>query len=138
MTTIQQARQIVGNQIGLPETFDGSVAAYRELTPQKQIELNQAVLRYVLANPANFLPAQVAVARTQVSNSANYQYDETSNASAFWEEFESQVTRAATAVASVGEGALTSVSLVGNLLPALVIVGIVVLALPYIRQAAKE
>ena len=138
MTSIQQARQIVGNQIGLPQSFDGSVAAYRELPAQKQVELNQAVLRYILANPANFLPAQVKVASQQVDASGNYKIEESNPVATFWDEFENQAVRVASSVASVGEGVVSSVSIVGNLLPVLVIVGLFVLALPYIKQATKE
>lgn len=138
--TIQQARQFSGNRIGLPATFDGSVSAYRDLSAAQQVALNAAVLNLILAQPQDFTPAQVETARVEINRAQGQITADptfTENVATFWDEFETQALNVGQAVANVGTGVINSVSLVGTLLPIVVIGALVIFALPYIKTATK-
>lgn len=59
---IQQAALLVGRQIGLPSSFDGSVAAINALDDEHRLALTAGLGAYIRANPSDFTSQQVSVA----------------------------------------------------------------------------
>lgn len=82
--TIQEARKFVGQSIGLPSSFDGSVAAYRALSAARQTELTKALVNYINANPDKFTAAQVQTARAESNRAQSLSVEDTSYN---WSEF---------------------------------------------------
>ncbi len=76
--TITAARAFVGRTMGLPASFDGSVAAYRDLTAAQQVELTKQLVAYVNANPQQFTPAQVTTAAAEAGRAQTLTMDDTS------------------------------------------------------------
>jgi len=136
VTTIAQARQIVGQQLGFSASFDGSVAAYRNLTPENQIRLTQGVFAYIKQNPGQFTDAQNATVAAESSRVDALTAENPGAFSVFVDAIADEALRVGGAVASVGNGVVTSVNLVGTLLPVAVLVSIVVFAWPYLKPSA--
>ena len=63
--TINAARIAVGQQIGLPATFTGTMAEVNALPIDQKQSLTAALLAYILQRPADFTPAQVATAEAE-------------------------------------------------------------------------
>lgn len=137
MISIQQARVFVGQQIGLPSGYDGSMSATNDLPVEQKQALTAALIDYIANNPARFTAQQVSVANAERNRAqtltATGGYSETT----FWAEVGKNVENAGMAVASVGQGVVSSVNLIGTLLPVGVLVAVVIFALPYIKTAAK-
>jgi hypothetical protein len=135
--TIQAARVFVGQQIGLPSDYDGSMQATNNLPDAKKQELTAALISYIANNPTRFTPQQVSVANAEYNRAQTLTATGGYNDTTFWKEVAANVENAGLAVASIGTGVVRSVNLVGTLLPVLVVVALVVFALPYIKTAAK-
>jgi uncharacterized protein YllA (UPF0747 family) len=137
MISIQQARVFVGQQIGLSSGYDGSMSATNDLPVEQKQALTAALINYIANNPARFTAQQVSVANAERNRAqtltATGGYSETT----FWAEVGKNVENAGMAVASVGQGVVSSVNLIGTLLPIGVLVAVVIFALPYIKTAAK-
>ena len=67
MMSITEARARVGTQLGYPN-FGGSIAAYQALTSQQQIDLDNGVAAFIVANPGYFTPAQVSLSQARVAS----------------------------------------------------------------------
>lgn len=138
MMTIPQARKIVGQQLGFTG-FDGSVDAYRNLTPQQQIDLTKALFNYIKANPGNFTDAQQQTVAAEDSRIQKAVIEDASitvgNVMTALEESAYNVV--AEPLMAVGQGVSTSVKLIGTLLPAAVIIAAVLFALPYLKKASS-
>lgn len=137
MITIQQARVFVGQQIGLPSGYDGSMQATNALPVEQKQALTAALIDYIANNPTRFTAQQVSVATAERNRAKTLTgtggYSETT----FWNEVGKNVENAGMAVASIGTGVVTSVNLIGTLLPVGVLVAVVIFALPYIKTATK-
>lgn len=136
MMTIQQARVFVGQQIGLPQTFDGSVAAYRELTQAQQTALTAQLINYIVNNPGQFTPAQVTTANAEKGriNSLG-----TVDASFDWQEFftalgDEAVNVVGTPLQNVGQGVSNLVSFLGKATPFIVIGGALLVGYLFLRK----
>lgn len=133
--TIPQLRQLIGNQVGLPASFDGSITAYGALTRAQQIELTQGMLAYIREHPGEFGDKQVQTANAEGSRDLAL-VDPSFDWSQFMTEFEANAYDVVgKPLVAVGQGLSTSVNLIGTLLPFAVIVAVIVFALPYIRRA---
>lgn len=64
MMSIQQAAILVGRQIGLPSSFDGSVESINELSDEDKISLTGGLGAYIRANPSEFTVQQASVANS--------------------------------------------------------------------------
>jgi hypothetical protein len=135
--TIAQLRQFVGAQIGLPDSFDGSMTAYGNLAREQQIELTQGMIAYIQSNPGSFTPAQVETARIEAPRAATLTPEDTSfSFSAFFNELETNAGNVIGApLVSIGNGVSQAVNLVGTLLPILALVAVAVAVWPYIARA---
>lgn len=135
--TIAQLRQHVGRQIGLPDSFDGSMSAYGSLTREQQIELTQGMIAYIQSHPASFTPAQVETARVEAPRAATLTpEDESFSFSAFFNELETNAGNVIGApLVSIGNGLSQAVNLVGTLLPILALVAIGIAIWPHIAKA---
>ena len=136
MMTIAQARAIVGQQLGFPPSFDGSVAAYRDLSAADQIRLTQALFSYIRANPDKFTQAQQETVRVEQSRVDRMNPQETGfDGTLFMNELENGALRIGGAVANVGEGVVKSVNLVGTLLPIAILFVVFIYAYPLVKKA---
>ena len=139
MMTIAQARAIVGQQLGFPPSFDGSVSAYRDLSAANQIRLTQALFAYIRANPDKFTEAQQQTVRVEQSRVDRMTPEDASfDGGQFMTELEAGAVRIGGAVANVGEGVVKSVNLVGNLIPIAVLFAAFVFAYPYFKKATTS
>jgi hypothetical protein len=140
MMTIPQLREHVGRQIGLPATFDGSVAAYRELSPAQQIALTQGMIAYIKSNPGSFTPAQVETATVESSRAATMTpEDDGFDADLFFDELGTEAKRVVfDPLAKVGEGVSKSFSLVGTLLPVLAVIAVGIFLYPHLIRAKNS
>lgn len=137
MMTIQQARVAVGQEIGLPMSFDGTMAAVNALPTNQKQQLTASLLAYILANPTRFTEAQVATA-----NAERGYINTLSMTSGYTEadlitELETGFMRVVgTPLAAVGNGVSSAFTLTGTLIPviALVAVGIALFSF-YKKQA---
>lgn len=136
MMTIAQARAIVGQQLGLP-SFDGSVDAYRALTPGQQIDLTKALFSYIQKNPENFTTGQLETVKAESPRLQAAQIEDTSfSVSEFMNELETNAYKTVgEPLVNLGQGVTRSVNLVGTLLPIAVLAVLVIVALPYIQKA---
>ena len=132
--TIANARALVGQQIGL-SNFDGSVAAYRDLSAADQIRLTQALFAFIRSNPQEFTEQQQQTVQVEGNRVASLSTQDPSSWSVFVDAITDEALRVGSSVASVGNGVITSVNLVGTLLPLAVIVAVAVFAWPYIKHA---
>lgn len=66
--SIIELRKMIGQEIGLPDSFNGTASAYTEIAPAKQVELTNAMMRYIASNPSEFTTEQVSLARKSVSS----------------------------------------------------------------------
>lgn len=64
--SIIEARKIVGQQIGLPDSFNGTASAYAELDPALQIQLTNELAKFIVANRDQFSEMQVTNAQRLV------------------------------------------------------------------------
>lgn len=137
--TIAEARALVGRQIGLPASFDGSVAAYSALTPQEQLNLNQSLALFIVANPASFTPEQVGyAARASARNGAATIEDASFDWGMFFEELGNEARDTIGApLEAVGRGVSSGVTLAGNLIPVAVLIIAAAYLLPLFRQATQ-
>lgn len=137
--TITQTRALVGNQIGLPSSFDGTVAAYRDLSPTQQADLTREVINFIRNNPGKFTTEQVATANAQFGQAQTLSPTDASfSFSQFFDELETEAYNVVGApLQAVGQGVSTTVKLVGTLIPILVVVVAVVYFLPQIKSASK-
>lgn len=139
MMTIVQLRQLIGNQIGLPESFDGSMTAYGNLSREAQIALTQGMIAYIRNNPASFTPAQLVTAETEAGRAEKLTLDDTSfDTGLFFAELEKNANAVVfDPLVKVGQGISTSVSLVGTLLPVFALVAVAIFAWPYVARARR-
>ena len=133
--TIQNLRLLMGRQLGLPASFDGSVTAYGNLSRAQQIALTQAMLAYIRENPGAFSNAQVATANAEGARDLTLA-DESFDWSGFQVEFENNAYDViAKPFVSIGTGVSDTVTLLGKALPFLALAALVIFALPYIKKA---
>lgn len=137
--TIAEARALVGRQIGLPADFDGSVAAYAALTPQEQLNLNQALALFIVANPASFTPEQVGYAARASARAGAATIEDTSfDWGMFFEEVGANARDTIGApLEAVGRGVSSGVTLAGNIIPLAVLIIAAAYLLPIFRQATS-
>lgn len=137
MMTIPQVRAIVGQQIGLSASFDGSMTAYGNLTPAQQIALTKGVFDYIRAHPSDFTEAQVQTVNTEGNRVAALTIEDSSfDYGAFLSALEDNaISTIGDPLARIGNGISASVSLIGTLLPVGVVVAVVIFALPYWKKA---
>ena len=135
MMSIPQLRQIVGQQIGLPATFDGSIAAYGNLSRASQIELTQKMLDYIKEHPGDFEDKQVATANAEGARDLTL-VDSSFSWESFQQEFEANAYDiVGKPFVAIGTGVSNTVTMIGTLLPFAVIVAVIIFALPYIKKA---
>lgn len=137
---IPQLRVIVGQQIGLPAAFDGSMTAYGNLSREDQIELTQAMIAYIQQHPEQFTPAQVQTATVEAPRAATMTpEDDSFNAGAFFAALEQNaINTIGNPLVSVGNGISQSVALIGTLLPVLALVAVLIFAFPHLKKAATS
>lgn len=137
--TITDARKFAGQKIGLPASFDGSIAAYANLTAAQQIAVTQAMIAYIQANPGQFTPAQVETANVQAPQAATLTpEDDSFDFGQFFDELESNaIQKIGGPVASIGNGVSQTLTLIGTLLPAAVLVAVLIYAWPHIKNANR-
>jgi hypothetical protein len=137
MMTIPQLRALMGQQIGLPASFDGSVDAYRGLSRENQIALTQAMIAYIRQNPGSFTPGQVQTAEVEAPRAATMTpADESFDVGAFFQELENNAINTVGApLVSVGQGVSEAIKLIGTLIPIAVLVAVFVFAFPHIKKA---
>lgn len=132
---IADLRVIIGNQIGLPSTFDGSMTDYGNLSREHQIELTQGMFSYIKEHPADFTVAQVEVVSEEDSRDLtllpeDYDFELLMN------EFQNNAYEiVGKPLVSIGRGVSSSVNLVGALLPVAVVCVVLLFAWPYIIRA---
>jgi hypothetical protein len=127
MMTIQQARVAVGNQIGLPSSFDGSMASVNALPTDQKQQLTASLLAYILAHPERFTSGQVATANAERGYintlTLTSGYVETDIIT----ELEAGALRVlGTPLAAIGNGVSSALTLTGSLVPfaAVAIIGV--------------
>jgi hypothetical protein len=137
MMTIVQLRELMGRQIGLPATFDGSIDAYRNLSAESQIALTRACVAYVRQNPDKFNAAQVDTATVEASRADRLTYEDPGfSAEEFFDELAIEAKKTiGEPLAAIGTGVSQSVQLVGTLLPVLALIAVAVFVWPYIAKA---
>lgn len=135
--SIPEARAAVGRQMGLGLDFDGSTAAYRSLSVGDQTELTRRLLDFIRNNPQRFTPAQNATAQAESGRFNSFDNAQAAlDSVTFMGELEKNAQeKIGKPLVAIGEGVSTSVKLLGNLLPILLIGAVVVIALPYINKA---
>lgn len=133
--TIQTLRELMGRQIGLPASFDGSITAYGNLTRAQQISLTQAMLAYIREHPGDFGDKQVATANAEGSRDLTL-VDEGFDWELFQNEFEANTYDViARPLVAIGQGVSTSVNLIGTLLPVFALLAVAIFVFPYIKKA---
>lgn len=127
---IIELRKQIGQQIGLPDSFNGTAGAYAALEPALQIQVTNEMMRYIAAHPSEFTATQVALARRSVESGGIPPPDEYTLGEAFGDftdEFLAQGNRIVNAT--------------GNSLNRALIVGVVVAILyfgaPYVLPKLK-
>jgi hypothetical protein len=136
--TIGELRVLIGNQIGLPSSFDGSMTDYGNLSREQQIELTQAMFAYIKAHPANFTGAQVEVVNAEDSRDLTL-LPEDYDFVLLINELESNAYEiVGKPLVSIGKGISSSVNLVGTLLPVTIVCIILLFAWPYIIRAKNS
>ena len=137
--SLDAARQFVGQQIGLPLTYDGSSAATKQLSGDELVALTRALLEFIKNNPSRFTNEQVATANAEAGRYASFDAAQAKAESvSFFDELGKQAEeKIGKPLAAVGEGVSRSVTLAGNLLPITLIAVAVLIALPYIRRATS-
>lgn len=135
--SIVAARAAVGRQMGLGLDFDGSMEAYRGLSADQQAELTRRLLDFIKNNPQRFTPQQNATAQAEAGRFVSFDTAQAAlDSVTFMSELEKNAEeKIGKPLVAVGEGVSTSVKLLGNLLPILLIGAVVVIALPYINKA---
>lgn len=136
--SLDDARRYVGQQIGLPLSYDGSSEATKALAPDDLVHLTRSLIDFIKNNPSRFTNQQVGTANAEAGRFANFDRAQAELGSVtFFGELEKNAEeKIGKPLVAVGEGVSSSLKLVGNLLPILVIVGIVLIALPYAKKAA--
>jgi hypothetical protein len=135
---IPELRIVVARQIGLPSTFDGSVVAYRELSPTQQTNLTKGMLDYIRNNPGRFTDAQVTTATVEGPRIQNATIEDTSfDWGLFADELGANVTAAGDQVASLGSGVLASVEALGKILPFVVVGAVLFFVFVKTKSAAN-
>lgn len=136
---IPQLRRLMGQQNGAPSSFDGSVEQFNDLSTTKKQEITKAMIFYIVAHPGDFTPQQVGVAQAESGRAATLDgttgYDTTGLFSALGESFVDVVVQP---LANVGNGISQTVSLIGKLIPWVVIGGLLVVAAPYIIESFRK
>lgn len=95
MMSITEARARVGQQLGY-QNFGGSIADYQALTSQQQIDLDNGVAAFIVANPSYFTPDQVRLSSNRVANPQQSIQDTSIN----WTDFGNAVVDNAGSMAS--------------------------------------
>ena len=134
--TIPQLRAYVGQQQGLPASFDGSIDAYRNLSAAQQVTLTRGVVDYIKNHPGEFTPAQVQTANVEAGRQSDIE-DTGNNFSVFWTELGDQAFAVGNSVASIGQGVTNSLNLAGALLPVALLVAVFVFAYPHIKNSTQ-
>ena len=134
--TIPELRAFIGQQQGLPASFDGSITAYRNLTPAQQVTLTRGTVDYIRNNPGQFTPAQVQTATVEAGRQGDIE-DTGFDASLFWNEIGDQAFNIGNSVASIGQGVTNSLNLAGALLPIALLVAVFVFAYPHIKNSTQ-
>lgn len=136
--TIGELRVLIGNQIGLPLSFDGSMTDYGNLSREQQIELTQGMFAYIKAHPANFTNAQVDVVSAEDSRDLTL-LPEDYDFVLLINELESNAYEiVGKPLVSIGKGISSSVNLVGTLLPVAVVCIVLLFTWPYIIRAKNS
>ena len=117
---ITTLRAQIGQSLGYGyafSTFDGSAAAYAALEADQQVKLTNAMKAYIRANPDDFTPF--------IETPENYSWGDA--IADFSGEVANQAQEAGKAVAGVGQGTLTLLSMARWLIPAagLAVVGLI-------------
>lgn len=137
--TIQQARVAVAQQIGgIASSYDGSMAATNNLSDEKKQELTAALINYIANNPGKFTDLQVATAQMELGRARTMTGTGGYNDTTFWREVGANLERAGRAVASIGEGVITTVGVGGKLIPYAALLFVLVLAFPYIKSSLNK
>lgn len=134
--TIIQARNIVGNQQGLPSSFDGSIAAYAALSPAQQLDLTRGVLDYIINNQPEFTDAQIATAYAQRGQAQSMRIEDTSfDAKLFLTELEKNAYDVIVKpIQNLGDSVSGTANFLAKALPFIVLGALALMALPYIKK----
>lgn len=66
-TSIVELRKQIGQtELGLPDDFNGTAAAYSALDASMQVQLTNAMMRYITAHPEEFTTEQADLAKKSV------------------------------------------------------------------------
>ena len=138
--SLTDARKFVGQQIGLPLSYDGSDDATRALSGDDLVHLTRSLLDFIKNNPSRFTNQQVATANAESGRFVSFdQAEAQANSVTLFGELENQVEeKIGKPLAAVGQGVSTSLTLAGNLLPILLIGAVVLFAIPYINRARNS
>ena len=138
--SLADARKYVGQQIGLPLSYDGSDAATRALSGDQLVHLTRSLLDFIKNNPSRFTNKQVATANAEAGrfNSFDQAQAKADSVTLFGELANQAEEKIGKPLAAVGQGVSTSLTLAGNLLPILLIGAVVLIAIPYINRARNS
>lgn len=138
--SLADARKYVGQQIGLPLSYDGSDAATRALSGDELVHLTRSLLDFIKNNPSRFTNQQVATANAEAGRYTAFDQAEAKmNSVTLFGELANQAEeKIGKPLAAVGQGVSTSLTLAGNLLPILLIGAVVLIAIPYINRARNS
>lgn len=121
--TINAARIAVGQQMGLPDTFTGTMAEVNALTIDQKQTLTAALLAYILQRPGDFTPAQVATAAAEKGRIGTLaQEDAAVTLPQILAALEDEAQRVIGApLATIGNGVSQALTLTGSILPVVVL-----------------
>lgn len=136
--SLDEARRFVGQQIGLPLSYDGSSEATMALSGDQLVHLTRSLLDFIKNNPSRFTNKQVATARAEAGrfNSFDQAAAQADSVTLFGELANQAEEKIGKPLAAVGQGVSNSLTLAGNLLPILLIGAVVLIAIPYVRRAS--
>lgn len=138
--SLADARKYVGQQIGLPLSYDGSDAATKALSGDELVHLTRSLLDFIKNNPSRFTNQQVSTANAEAGRFATFDRAQTEmdSVTLFGELANQAEEKIGKPLAAVGQGVSTSLTLAGNLLPILLIGAVVLIAIPYINRARNS
>lgn len=131
---IIELRKQIGQQIGLPDSFNGTAGAYAALEPALQIQVTNEMMRYIAAHPSEFTATQVALARRSVESGGIPPPDEYTLGEAFGDftdEFLAQGNRIVTNAGNVVAGSFNRALIVAA------VVAVLYFGAPYVLPKLK-
>lgn len=126
--TIPQARVAVGKLIGLSADYDGSAAQTYALPVEQKQALTAGLIDYIINNPGEFTVQQVQTAQAESGRAKTLTLQDTAATSSeiFAALGESAYNVVGAPLAAIGDGVSNAATVLGKLVPVVVIVAVVI------------